>query len=79
MLLQEQEKERHSEDLEEAAEKYDESESWRYEALKYPRRDAFEAGAKWQYQKDRYEFAKLKAKEWMSGYDEGLAKAKEEE
>ena len=33
----------------------------------------------WQYQKDRAAFAKLKAKEWMSGYNEGLSKAKEEE
>ena len=31
------------------------------------------AGAEWQYQKDRCEFAKLKAKEWMNGYDEGYA------
>ena len=37
-----------SDDLEEAAKKYDEVESWRYEALKYPRREAFEAGAEWQ-------------------------------
>lgn len=36
------------EDLEEAAKKYDEAESWRYEALKYPRREAFKAGAEWQ-------------------------------
>lgn len=34
--------------LEEAAKEYDEAESWRYEALKYPRREAFEAGAEWQ-------------------------------
>lgn len=50
--------------------------------MEYPReiaKDSFKAGAEWQYQKDRYEFAKLKAKEWMSGYDEGLSKAKEEE
>lgn len=39
---------------------------------------AFKAGAKWKYQKDRAAFAKLKAKEWMSGYNEGLSKAKEE-
>lgn len=41
--------------------------------------EAFIAGAERQYQKDRYEFAKLKAKEWMSGYDEWIRKAKEEE
>lgn len=35
------------EDLEEAAKRYDEAESWRWEAPKYPRREAFEAGAKW--------------------------------
>ena len=38
----------------------------------------FIAGAKWQYQKDRGEFAKLKAKEWSDGYDEGIAKGKEQ-
>lgn len=27
----------------------------------------------WQYQKDRREFAKLKAKEWMSGYDDAVS------
>ena len=32
---------------------------------------AFKAGAEWQYQQDRAEFAKLKAKEWQDGYDEG--------
>lgn len=36
--------------------------------------DAFKAGADWQYQKDRREFAKLKAKEWMSGYDDAVSK-----
>lgn len=36
------------EDLVEAAKKYDEAESWRWEAPKYPRREAFEAGAEWQ-------------------------------
>lgn len=34
--------------LEEAAKEYDEAESWRWEAPKYPRREAFEAGAEWQ-------------------------------
>lgn len=32
----------------------------------------------WQYQKDRREFAKLKAKEWSDGYNEGIAKGKEQ-
>ena len=39
--------------------------------------DLFIAGAEWQYQKDRGEFAKLKAKEWSDGYNEGIAKGKE--
>ena len=30
---------------------------------------AFKAGAKWQYQKDRREFAKIKAKTWCEGFD----------
>ena len=34
-------------------------------------RESFKAGAEYQYQKDRAEFAKLKAKEWQIGYDEG--------
>ena len=33
--------------------------------------NAFKAGAEWQYQKDRGEFAKLKAKEWQEGYEKG--------
>ena len=33
--------------LDEAAENYEEIESWRTEALKYPRKAAFKAGAKW--------------------------------
>ena len=41
-------------------------------------KDAFIAGAEWKYQKDRAEFAKLKAKEWSDGYDEGIAKGKEQ-
>ena len=36
-------------------------------------KDAFIAGAKWQYQKDRGEFAKLKAKEWNDGYNDALS------
>ena len=31
--------------------------------------DAFKAGAEWQYQKDRGEFAKIKAKTWSEGFD----------
>ena len=58
--------------LEEAAEEYSKrvSDGHNYRDLTC----AFIAGAEWQYQKDRYGFAKLKAKEWMSGYDEGYAK-----
>ena len=33
------------------------------------RRACFIAGAKWQYQKDRGEFAKIKAKTWNEGFD----------
>ena len=33
----------------------------------------FKAGAKLQYQKDREEFAKLKAKEWCNGYDDAIS------
>lgn len=59
--------------LDEAAEKYSDKycSDWAYR-LEYE--DAFIAGAEWQYQKDRGEFAKLKAKEWLNGYDEGYAK-----
>ena len=32
-------------------------------------KDAFITGAKWQYQKDRGEFAKIKAKTWSEGFD----------
>ena len=45
--------------------------------MEYPRevaKDSFKAGAEWQYQKDRGEFAKLKAKEWMSGYDDAVSR-----
>ena len=40
--------------------------------------EAFIAGAKWKYQKDRAEFAKLKAKEWSDGYNEGIVRGKEQ-
>lgn len=33
----------------------------------------FKVGAEWQHGKDKYEFSKLKTKEWMSGYHEGLS------
>ena len=42
----------------------------------YAMLDAIEFGTDWQYQKDRLEFAKLKAKEWQDGFDAG-AEAKE--
>lgn len=63
--------------LEEAANEYailDEEGKWK-DGGKYK---GFIAGAEWQYQKDRGEFAKLKAKEWSDGYDEGIAKGKEQ-
>lgn len=34
---------------------------------------AFIAGSEWRYQKDRAEFAKLKAKEWNDGYDDAMS------
>ena len=40
--------------------------------MEYPRevaKDSFKAGAEWQYQKDREEFAKIKAKTWCEGFD----------
>lgn len=37
-----------SEDLEEAAQRYNEDMSWCWEAPKYPHLEAFKAGAKWQ-------------------------------
>ena len=37
-------------------------------------RHFYELGQRIQYQQDREEFAKLEAKEWESGYDEGYAK-----
>ena len=45
-------------------------------------RHFYELGQRTKYQQDRAEFAKLKAKEWQSGYDKGYAKginAKKEE
>lgn len=42
----------------------------------------YEQGQHTKYQQDREEFAKLKAREWINGYDEGYAKglnAKKEE
>lgn len=44
-----------------------------YELGIYARnKDDFKAGADFQYQKDRAEFAKLKAKEWQDGYEAGV-------
>lgn len=37
----------------------------------------FELGQKTQYQKDRYEFAKLKVKEWQDGFNDGVNARKE--
>ena len=37
-------------------------------------KDAFKAGAKWQYQKDRGEFAKIKAKTWCEGFDDAVSR-----
>lgn len=37
----------------------------------------FKDGAEWKYQKDRGEFAKLKAKEWSDGYNKGIVRGKE--
>ena len=37
-------------------------------------KDAFIAGAKWQYQKDRGEFAKIKAKTWCEGFDAAVSR-----
>lgn len=37
-------------------------------------RHFYELGQRTKYQQDREEFAKLKVKEWQSGYDEGYAK-----
>lgn len=62
-------------DVEEAAEKYatewhknPDGSAWKpyfeESAIK-----AFKAGAEWQYQKDRGEFAKIKAKTWKEGFD----------
>ena len=75
--------EKPSEDLEEAAEEYayrgipDEIKQ-NVKPIADEIIKQFIAGAKWQYQKDRGEFAKLKAKEWSDGYNEGIAKGKEQ-
>ena len=37
----------------------------------------YELGQRTKYQQDREEFAKLKAKEWMDGFDEGLSAGKD--
>ena len=53
-------------ELEEAAKKY--KSQWDIEHPHSPDID-FIAGAEWQYQKDRGEFAKIKAKTWCEGFD----------
>lgn len=60
-------------DLEEAAKVYFENpnSSWQV-------KDVFIAGSEWRYQKDRAKFAKLKAKEWSDGYNEGIVRGKEQ-
>ena len=60
-----------SSDLDEAAEEFGKRQGVELKpfAKKY-----FKAGAEWQYQKDRGEFSKLKAKEWMSGYDDAVSR-----
>ena len=63
-----------SEDLEEAANEFANQDCVTF----ISRKKGFIAGAEWQYQKDRGEFAKLKAKEWSDGYNEGIAKGKEQ-
>ena len=74
-----QQKQPSSSDLDEAAQKvedyYDVGDEHGYlYCHRGDIKDAFKAGAEWQYQKDRAEFAKLKAKEWMSGYDDALSR-----
>lgn len=53
--------------LEEAAEEY--IKNGRYLPEAWVVRPAFIAGAEWQYQKDRGEFAKIRAKIWCEGFD----------
>lgn len=62
--------------LEEAAEEYlQKVKAGFLRTLEHPTaKDCFKAGTEWQYQKDRREFAKLKAKEWLSGYDAALSR-----
>lgn len=59
-----------SEISEKYAEKLDISKGWfdggEIDGLIY---ESFIAGAEWQYQKDRGEFAKIKAKTWCEGFD----------
>lgn len=70
------EEEKASDDLEEAAEKYaytgipDEM-KYLVKPLAEKIIEYFKVGAEWQHQKDKYEFSKLKTKEWMSEYAEG--------
>jgi len=64
-----------SEELEEAADKF--ARFYDQGTCDGIAQECFKAGAEWQYQKDRGEFAKLKAKEWSDGYNEGIVKGKE--
>ena len=79
----EQEEKKLPDELEEAAKEYatkwhkrPDGSEWKSIFPKAAIRD-FIAGAEWRYQKDRGEFAKLKAKEWSDGYNEGIVRGKE--
>ena len=52
----------------------DESEYLNETTLDAIARHFYELGQRTKYQQDRAEFAKLKAKEWQDGYNEGYAK-----
>ena len=70
LLLQEKPEVELSEISEKYAEKLDISKGW-FDGGEIDDliKESFEAGAKWQYQKDRGEFAKIKAKTWCEGFD----------
>ena len=61
--------------LEEAAEEYlQKVKAGFLRTLEHPTaKDCFKAGAEWQYQKDRGEFARIKAKTWCEGFDAALS------
>lgn len=52
-------------DLEEASNKFANQDCVTF----ISRKKGFKAGAEWQYQKDREEFSKMKAKTWCEGFD----------